>query len=271
MKSVISASRRSDIPACYLPWLINCLKKGYVVVKNPYSGIARRIDLRPEAVHTLVLWSKNFAPFLKQREAFKDYDLFFNFTVNDCQSLEPHILPLAERLTQVKELVNLYGAEQLQWRFDPIVLWNDGKKDNIKSFKKIAEYMSQLEVTCCVFSFAHYYEKVKKRLQRIGFDYYIPTKQEKLELTEQLVESGDKFNITMKACCDDDLFAVSGVEKSHCIDGVLLQRIKGESCSIKKDPGQRKKCGCTESIDIGSYELQPCHHGCIYCYANPAL
>ena len=75
----------------------------------------------------------------------------------------------------------------------------------------------------------------------------------------------------MMACCDDELIEISGVEKAHCINGSVLQRLKGEPCSLAKDYGQRKNCGCTESIDIGSYDLHPCHHGCIYCYANPAL
>jgi hypothetical protein len=271
MKKVISVSRRSDIPACYLPWLISCLEKGYVSVKNPYSGIIRHIDMQPDVVHTLVLWSKNYAPFLEQKEAFKDFNLFFNFTINDCPLLEPQILPLGERIAQAKELVKLYGVERLQWRFDPIILWNDGRENNIKSFKKIAEYMSQLGITRCIFSFVHYYEKVKNRFKRISFNFYIPTKQEKLKLTEKLVDIAYKFNIRMMACCDDELIEISGVEKAHCINGIVLQKLKGEPCSLAKDYGQRKNCGCTESIDIGSYDLHPCHHGCIYCYANPAL
>ena len=71
MKKVISVSRRSDIPACYLPWLIGCLEKGYVLVKNPYSGIIRHINMQPDVVHTLVLWSKNYTNFLEQKEAFQ--------------------------------------------------------------------------------------------------------------------------------------------------------------------------------------------------------
>lgn len=37
MKSVISASRRTDIPGLYAEWFINRIKTGYLYVQNPFS------------------------------------------------------------------------------------------------------------------------------------------------------------------------------------------------------------------------------------------
>ena len=47
---------------------------------------------------------------------------------------------------------------------------------------------------------------------------------------------------------------------------------RSRNISLRKDTGQRVKagCGCTVSVDIGSYRQQPCYHNCLFCYANPA-
>ena len=52
---------------------------------------------------------------------------------------------------------------------------------------------------------------------------------------------------------------------------VLLAKIYGNDISLGKDYGQRVKkgCGCGASVDIGSYNLQPCYNNCLFCYANP--
>ena len=48
--------------------------------------------------------------------------------------------------------------------------------------------------------------------------------------------------------------------------------IMADAARIVQDSGQRKAtgCGCTVSVDVGSYGLHPCHHNCLFCYANPA-
>ncbi|MHC1592009.1 MAG: DUF1848 family protein, partial [Candidatus Helarchaeales archaeon] len=58
MKTVISASRRTDIPAFYLDWFIERIHEGFVDVKNPfYPKQKSRVSLRKEDVHSIVLWS----------------------------------------------------------------------------------------------------------------------------------------------------------------------------------------------------------------------
>ncbi|NLE77913.1 MAG: DUF1848 domain-containing protein, partial [Chloroflexi bacterium] len=34
---IISASRRTDIPAFYTPWLMNRIRAGYCLVPNPFN------------------------------------------------------------------------------------------------------------------------------------------------------------------------------------------------------------------------------------------
>ncbi|MCD6452572.1 MAG: DUF1848 domain-containing protein [Acidobacteria bacterium] len=271
LKQVISASRRTDIPAFYLDWLIDGIKKGYVAVRNPYSGEERKVSLLPEDVHTIVLWSKDFGRFLKKRDAFSQFSLFFNFTVNDCPELEPNIPPLPERLRQVAELVRTYGSKRVAWRFDPVVFWDEGRKNNLKGFPHLCERMAELGIRRVIFSIFTLYKKVKARGDRLGINFYAPSPSERREVVEWMIEVAGRYRIALYACCSDDLLAIPGVNKAHCIDGKFLSTLSPEPCSLKKDKGQRRECGCTESIDIGDYERMPCLHNCLYCYANPKL
>jgi hypothetical protein len=268
MKKVISCSRRTDIPAFYFDWLARAVKNRRATVKAPYTGKEYVVSLAPEDVHTIVLWSKNFDNFLRRREVLKDYRLFFQFTINDCPLLEPNVQSLSRRIEQAKEIASAYGAERLHWRFDPIVFWENGRKNNLTSFERIACEMLRIGVTACHFSFATLYKKVLRRAEKAGLPFFDPPVPEKLAIAEKLSRIALSLGITMFACCNDEILPAPGVKKSSCVDGRLLWELSGEECSTERDRGQRKGCGCTESVDIGSYDLQPCRGGCIYCYAR---
>jgi hypothetical protein len=61
---IISASRRTDIPAFYSEWFMNRLRKGYCLVPNPFNPRqVARISLLAEHVDAIVFWSKNPRPF----------------------------------------------------------------------------------------------------------------------------------------------------------------------------------------------------------------
>ena len=62
---IISASRRTDIPAFYSAWFFQRLRAGFVDVRNPFNRKqVSRISLRPEAVDRIVFWTKDSAPML---------------------------------------------------------------------------------------------------------------------------------------------------------------------------------------------------------------
>ena len=93
MKAVISASRRTDIPAFYYDWLQEVLIKGSVELTNPiYKNKTYTVDLKPENVHSIVLWSKNFENVLKNPMNLENYNLYFQYTVNSYSKvLEPNV------------------------------------------------------------------------------------------------------------------------------------------------------------------------------------
>ena len=60
---IVSASRRTDIPAFYAEWLLRRLTEGYALVRNPVSPHqVGRVPLTCEQVDCLVLWTRNPGP-----------------------------------------------------------------------------------------------------------------------------------------------------------------------------------------------------------------
>ena len=88
---IISASRRTDIPAFYSDWLVNRLNAGYCLVKNPRNPAqVKRVSLLPEAVDGIVLWTKNAAPLLPKLSALESYSYYFQYTITPYH--EEHVL-----------------------------------------------------------------------------------------------------------------------------------------------------------------------------------
>lgn len=80
---IISASRRTDLPAFYSEWFFQRLKEGYVLVRNPFSAHqVSRITLHPDVVDGIVFWSKNPAPMMKRLNECREYPFYFQFTLN---------------------------------------------------------------------------------------------------------------------------------------------------------------------------------------------
>jgi hypothetical protein len=271
MRTVVSASRRTDLPAFYMAWLEQRFRDGVAQVPNPVvRDRSYCVSLRPEDVHTVVLWSKDFAPFLKSPLAADcRYNWYFNFSLVDCLEWEPGVPPVEVRLGQMREIVRRWSPRHLNWRFDPIVFWEGGRRSNLESFRPLCDSLAELGVTRCTFSFATWYNKIRKRPDVESKYVYDPTTAEKLERLQALVEYARERGMTLESCCNDSLLAVAGVRKGSCINGPLLAELAGEPCSHARDVSQRPQCGCTRSQDIGSY-LMGCAHNCLYCYANPA-
>ena len=268
MKEVISASRRTDMPACYLDRLRYFIKQGYAEVTNPYSGEKNTVDLRPEKVHTIVLWSKNFRGFLKKSVDFRKYQLYFLFTINDMPDLEPVIPPLSERLDQVQELASRFGPERIAWRYDPVIFNADGPVSTVESFERIGHSVMKAGVKRAIFSFLDLYGKVKNRNEKYSLHIIDPPLSCKIEYASRIAGIAGDIGLTLESC-SESLGSIEGVTPSACIDGRLLSELSGEPVKLVKDKGQRAACNCTVSRDIGSYRDMPCFNGCFYCYANP--
>ena len=282
---IISASRRTDIPAFYSRWFINRVRAGWCLVPNPlnYNQLSY-VSLKPEEVDAIVFWSKNFHLFLKENCGKKlqkaGYNLFFNFTINsESPQLEPHMPPLDVRLDQLKQLCDQFGSRTVNWRFDPICFFktHDGiVQDNLNDLDRIAAKAAEFGIQRCITSFMDPYPKIKKRLAALpGFSFSDPQLNTKKEIILKMEQALTAAKINLKLCCEkevlDALPVSTSVTESACIPNDLLVELFGGTLSLKKDTGQRiqKGCGCKVSVDVGSYHLHPCYHNCLFCYANP--
>jgi len=143
---IISASRRTDIPAYYSEWFFNRLRAGYCEAQNPFNpSQVSRIALTREDVDAIVFWSKNPAPMVPRLRELDDtgYRYYFHFTLNDYpKELEAHLPPLEERVETFIGLSRLLGARRVVWRYDPVII--SGRTD----FRWHRERFAALQRSC---------------------------------------------------------------------------------------------------------------------------
>ena len=72
--------------------------------------------------------------------------------------------------------------------------------------------------------------------------------------------------IEVRSCAEDLDLEPYGIFPGSCIDPELIAQVFGITVDGTKDPGQREKCRCTRSRDIGMYDT--CLFCCQYCYAT---
>jgi Domain of unknown function (DUF1848) len=277
---VISASRRTDLVAFFPDWFAAALRARRAALVGP-RGRAVEVDLSPAAVHTVVLWSKDFSNLLRNERGLGDllkaYDqVYLHFTVTGLggTAVEPGAPPASQALAQLRALVAFAGdPRRVSVRIDPILFWEDGGavRANLPDFRGIAAAAASEGIKDIRTSFAQWYGKAKRRAAARRFAYVDPPEEEKRERAAELAADAASLGLVLHACSQPAIARVPGIVPSSCIDGALLESLHPcrEPASRRKDRSQRPDCLCTESKDIGSY-TQTCPHGCMYCYANPS-
>lgn len=280
---VLSASRRTDIPAFYMHWFMLGIERGEFEVANPYTGRRRRVPASPADVHTVVFWSKDFGPFLQGNHdrclRNKGYNLFFQFTLNpEDRILEPNVPMLADRLDQLRRLCDRFGPRAVNWRLDPICCYHrkgTAVHDNLGDLDRIAETAASAGIRSCTTSFMDHYAKIGRRAARVpDFAFTDPPAEQKRQMLRDLERRLGARRLQLFTCCESTLLkgmpAGSTVQAGACIPSDLLMNLYGGRLSLERDRGQRVQagCGCRVSVDVGSYQLHPCRHDCMYCYAR---
>ena len=103
---IISASRRTDIPACYSDWFFNRVKAGFAMVRNPFNPKqVKKVDLSLQAVDGFVFWTKNPHPMMPRLNELKGYNFYFTFTLTPYGSeIEPGCSNIGTLVKALKDL-----------------------------------------------------------------------------------------------------------------------------------------------------------------------
>ncbi|MGB5158744.1 DUF1848 domain-containing protein [Desulfobacterium sp. N47] len=269
---IISASRRTDIPAFYSRWFINRIREGFCTVPNPFNpGQISNVSLSVENVDVIVFWTRNPGPIIPHLTELRQrgYRYYFLYTLmNNPKLLDPKSPSVKHSLNIFKKLSDLIGPEKIIWRYDPVILSNITDIDfHKKTYENIAESLCGYTLRCII-SFAEIYRKIKGRLNILsdkglllnGYDDNI------FDLSAFLAQTASKYNIKIQSCALKKYLGKFGILPGKCIDDDYIEKVFRLKLDLKKDPFQRKECGCVASKDIGMYNS--CLYQCQYCYAT---
>jgi hypothetical protein len=168
---IISASRRTDIPAFYHEWFMNRIRAGFLLTRNPFNyHQIGRVSLLPEDVDAIVFWTRNPSQLFGDLDELTErgFRYYFQYTITGYpRILESHTLNPYKALSVFKRLSDKIGKEKVIWRYDPILLSNILPIDeHLRLFEKIATELSGY-TNRVVISFADLYEKVTRNLGKV--------------------------------------------------------------------------------------------------------
>jgi hypothetical protein len=275
---IISASRRTDIPAFYAQWFINRVRAGYCTVPNPFNAVqVRRVSLDPEDVEVIVFWTRNprpLFPYLDELDR-RGYRYYFLYTLlGNPRLLDPHSPDRKAAIRTFQELSSRLGPQRVVWRYDPIVLSRITPPDyHRRAYGTIARAL-QGYTQRSVISLLDVYAKIRKRMQEASLQGaqlwpYDGSEAWFASLMSDLVGLATANDMRIFSCAQELDLVEHGIRPGKCIDADYIQAVFDLDVTHTKDPGQREACGCVVSRDIGMYDA--CLFGCRYCYATSSF
>ena len=269
---IISASRRTDLPALYAEWLARRFRDEFCTVPNPRNRKQiGRVSLKPQDVDAIVFWTRNPRPLMAYLDEFdaRGYPYYFQYTVLGYpRQVDPRSPSLRVAVRTFRELSDRIGPDRVIWRDDPIVFsaltTSDFHRDN---FQRLAESLCGFTMRS-VISLVDTYRKTEKRMQQLE-EIAAGPPQEAIVLIDLLPEMAAVARangIEIVSCAEPIDLQPYGIHPGKCVDDKLIAQVFGVETERKKDPAQREACGCVVSRDIGVYES--CVLGCRYCYAT---
>ena len=273
---IISASRRTDIPAFYAEWMVRRLREGYCAVPNPFNrNQVSRISLRPQDVDVIVFWTRNprpLMPYLEELDS-RGYRYYFQFTILGYpREIDRKSPPVAAAVRTFSELSERLGSSRVIWRYDPIVLTRFTPpafhRDN---FQQLAESLRN-RTRRSVVSIVDSYRKTESRMRKLEGTSAAMQPPDAGEFERLMCALGELARVNgmdIVSCAEEIDLRPFGIRPGKCVDNEVIAEAFGVDVPGTKDPTQRNACGCVVSRDIGMYES--CLFGCQYCYATKSF
>jgi hypothetical protein len=202
----------------------------------------------------------------------KGYGYYFLYTIIGYPKVfDPASPDAQDAVVTFQALSRRLGPERVIWRYDPIVLtratpvkWHQQRIRDIAAC--LQTFTQQM-----IFSFVIDYSHARGRYQRVKDQGVCFLDKETAAVSSGRTRAMDRAdNADVRhyaACCAERRdWSAFGVLKAQCVDRALIDRLRGEKRNYRKDPAQRRECGCTVSRDIGEHNT--CPAGCFYCYAS---
>ncbi|MFA5256195.1 MAG: DUF1848 domain-containing protein [Candidatus Omnitrophota bacterium] len=277
-KNIISASRRTDIPAFYSEWFMNRIRAGHCVVSNPFNANqVSYVSLSPRDVHAIVFWTRDPKPLIKYLPELdrKGYKYYFQYTVIGYpESIDPKSPPIASAVKTFCELSELIGRDKVVWRYDPILYSNRTPLGwHIKRISYLIERLKS-HTRRMIVSFIDPYRKTRIGMARgAGSGLHLAPDAFEIPAYDRLAgwmgKKAAAAGLEIQTCAEGVDLERFGIKHGKCVDNDLIGRFLDVAVSKRKDPSQRKLCGCVISKDIGANNT--CLFGCRYCYATSSV
>ena len=267
--SIVSVSRRTDIPAFYLPWFLERVRAGWCAYRHPFSGRWFRVSLQPEDVIGFVFWTKNLGPLLRHLPELREqgFRFYCHLTLTGLPRPIEGRIPFPERTVEhARRFAEACGPSALIWRFDPICLTDLTPRSWVlETFDRLAGALGGATARCYT-SFVQPYSRTVRNLAAEGLELLLTTPEERIGLAQQLARRAAEAGMRLHACCNDELVGEL-IAKGRCVDPEVLREVgvPAERLAGVRPAPSRKQCGCYRSHDIGAFETCPAR--CLYCYA----
>lgn len=263
---IICASRRTDIPAFHSEWMMNRLRAGYALVRNPvHRTTVHRVDLTRRNVDCILFITKDPRPMIPHLKEIGSMGHMYVFQVTITpygRDLEPNVPFKADISDACVEISDRIGRDRMSWRYDPVIFNGSiGLSYHRRKFEMMCREASQW-TDRCIFSFVDVYGKLLK-LQEQGV-IRTATLEEMDAFAEMAAKVAGEYGMTVSYCCAKRDLSRFGVQPRGCFDREMMRSLDIPYETM--DVPLREGCRCVKSIDIGEYDT--CMHECVYCYAN---